>query len=236
MMTKQLQIISEYKNSVSKHKNSVSKYKNSISKYKNSVPKCKKCLPQFAKHTDAFHETPRRPHIATKTSQIGCERWIERVVISCVKGRTSRRPKMARHGRRPKSVGDPSRRVWEATTTVFWGMTRGSRTHRSRYENGGEWGGLFVWPSVISGMMRTIMSSRKQMVRGLSVENRAFLMISDAIWILSATQDEIGRWVIQTFDRSFYRSLSIRKHKKNKCLWHNICDAILLFRFRFSPT
>ena len=39
--------------------------------------------------------------------------------------------------------------------------------------------------------MRTIVSARKEMVRGRSVENRAFLMIHDVIWILSATQDEI---------------------------------------------
>ena len=116
-----LQIISEYKNSVSKHKNSVSKYKNSISKYKNSVQKFKKCLLQFAKHTDAFHETPRRPHIATKTSQIGCERRIERVRMGCVNGRTSRRAKNTQHDRRPKSVWGLSRRVWEATRRVFGG-------------------------------------------------------------------------------------------------------------------
>ena len=42
-------------------------------------------------------------------------------------------------------------------------------------------------------VLRTIMSARKEMIRGWSVENRAFLITPDAIWILSATQDEIGR-------------------------------------------
>ena len=47
--------------------------------------------------------------------------------------------KNARHGRRHKWVWDPSSRVWEARSRVFRWSTPGSRSHRSRYENGGEW-------------------------------------------------------------------------------------------------
>ena len=50
-------------------------------------------MPQFAKHTDAFRETPTRPHAATKTSQIDCERSIEGVGMGYVKGRTTRKAK-----------------------------------------------------------------------------------------------------------------------------------------------
>ena len=37
-------------------------------------------------------------------------------------------PKPIRHGRRPKSVWDPSSRVWEATTPVFSGVDEGVET------------------------------------------------------------------------------------------------------------
>ena len=53
-------------------------------------------------------------------------------------GMKARGPEMTRHDRRHKSVRGPSRRVWEATTTVFRGSTRGSRAHSSRYENGAD--------------------------------------------------------------------------------------------------
>ena len=58
------------------------------------------------------------------------------------------RPDMTRHGRRHKSVWGPSRRVWEATTTVFRGSTRVSRAHRSHYQNGDDRQCLFVPPSM----------------------------------------------------------------------------------------
>ena len=57
--------------------------------------------------------------------------------------------KLTRHDRRPKSVRDPSSRVWEAMRRVFGGLTRGSRTHRSGYENGDERPGRMGQPSVV---------------------------------------------------------------------------------------
>ena len=57
--------------------------------------------------------------------------------------------KMTQHDRRHKSCWGPSRRVWEARTTVFEVSTRGLRTHRSRYENGDERHVRIVPPSVI---------------------------------------------------------------------------------------
>ena len=57
--------------------------------------------------------------------------------------------KTTRHGRRHKSVWDPSRRVWEAMTTGFGGSTRGSRTHRFCSENGDERQGRMAQPSVV---------------------------------------------------------------------------------------
>ena len=58
------------------------------------------------------------------------------------------RLEMIRHDRRHKSVRGPSRRVWEATTTVFAGSTMGSRTHRSSCQNGVDWQCLINPPSV----------------------------------------------------------------------------------------
>ena len=55
---------------------------------------------------------------------------------------------MKGYGRRHKSGRGPSRRVWEATTPVFLGSTRGSRAHCSRYENGGDWRCRIDPPSV----------------------------------------------------------------------------------------
>ena len=68
--------------------------------------------------------------------------------------------KMTRHGRRNKSVWNPSSRVWEATTRAFWGSTRGSRTHRSRYGNRDERRCLFVRPSVVLKAFRIKMIVR----------------------------------------------------------------------------
>ena len=65
--------------------------------------------------------------------------------------------RLTRHGRRHKSVREPSSRVWEATRRVFSGLTRGSRRHRSRYENGDEWAGQKVSPSVDLSELKTIL-------------------------------------------------------------------------------
>ena len=71
----------------------------------------------------------------------------ERRIIECF------RMKSGTNGWRHKSVGDPSRRVWKATTPAFRGLTTGSRIHRSCYENGDERHNRFVPPSVISGLL-----------------------------------------------------------------------------------
>ena len=72
------------------------------------------------------------------------------------------RRKWPRHGRRPKSVGDASSRVWEATRRVLPGSTRVSRRHRSRCGNGAERRGLFVRPSTILSELQMILAARNE--------------------------------------------------------------------------
>ena len=51
-------------------------------------------------------------------------------------------------GRRHNLVRGLSSLVWEVRTTVLRWSTRGSKPHRSRYENGDVWHCLIVPPSV----------------------------------------------------------------------------------------
>ena len=76
-----------------------------------------------------------------------------------------------RHGRRPKSVRGPSRRVWEATTTVFSGLTRGSRIHRSRYENRDELCNQNVQPSMVLPESEMKRATKNKTARRESVVN-----------------------------------------------------------------
>ena len=78
---------------------------------------------------------------------------------------------MTRHGRRHKFVRDRSRRVWEATRRVFSGMTRVSMTHRSRYENGDEWAGQNVQPSVVCGRCRSPQNIRPGFDESIDIPN-----------------------------------------------------------------
>ena len=79
--------------------------------------------------------------------------------------------KMTRHGRRHKSPRDASRRVWEARTTVFGGLTTGSRTHRFRFENGGERRCWFVRPSVVLMVFRIKTTVRMRTYRRNVIDN-----------------------------------------------------------------
>ena len=72
------------------------------------------------------------------------------------------RQKWTRHDRRHKSVGDASSRVCEATRRVFVGLTRASRRHRSRYENGDEPPCRNVPPSVIMSELNMVTSARNE--------------------------------------------------------------------------
>ena len=70
--------------------------------------------------------------------------------------------RLTRYGRWHKSVWDPSSRVWEAMRRAFSGLTRGSRRHRSRCENGDEWAGQKVSPSVILPEFGMILPARNE--------------------------------------------------------------------------
>ena len=67
---------------------------------------------------------------------------------------------MSLQGLGPRSVGDPSSRVWVAMRRVLSGLTRELRTHRSSYENGDDTPGRFVPSSVNIGNLRTVVSVR----------------------------------------------------------------------------
>ena len=54
-------------------------------------------------------------------------------------------------------------------------MTRGSRRHRSRYENGDEWAGQKVSPSVVLPGLKMILSARNETERRTQHYKRCYL-------------------------------------------------------------
>ena len=85
--------------------------------------------------------------------------------------------KMTRRDRRHKSVRDGSRRVWEAMRRVLPGLTTGSGTHRSRYENRDERRGWFVRPSVVLSALRIKMTAKIRTTRRYIIDNNMHFAI-----------------------------------------------------------
>ena len=97
---------------------------------------------------------------------------------------------MRRHGRRHKSVRDPSSRVWEATTTVLRGSTTGSRTHLPSYENGDDLPGRIIPPSVVLSKLSMNVSVRIVKTRICFVTRDMFVEMPCAILFLESTLEK----------------------------------------------
>ena len=151
-------------------------------------PVYKKCFPHFVKRSDSLHNTPSRwpCHHENITGRMGIVKW-KCWDGSCDWDESQEEQKPTRHGRLHKLVREGSSRVWEATTTVFSGSTRVSRSLRSRYENVYEWRGQNVPPSVIFGPLSI----------KVSVENKA----------TSTTLHYMMSWMLH--HRFFHSSLQI---------------------------
>ena len=114
--------------------------------------------------------------------------------------------KTTRHGRRHKSVRDPSRRVWKATTPAFRGLTPGSRNHRSGYENGDERDNQIVPPSVFSRelSMNTVVNTETTWATRL-------LSLTCLVFSLGGPSLPIGerewmKWVMGVFNSCFFNA------------------------------
>ena len=100
--------------------------------------------------------------------------------------------KMTRRDRRHKSVRDGSRRVWEAMRRVLPGLTTGSGTHRSRYENRDERRGWFVRPSVVLSAWRIKMTAKIRTTRRYIIDNNMHFAIPHRFRIVWA--EEQKKW------------------------------------------
>ena len=137
-------------------------------------PKSKLTSPSCSKAIKTIEDNPRD---ITTVSQHGV--WSVLLAF---------RAKMTRHGRRHNSVWGLPSRAWEATRRVFSGMTRVSRRHRSRYENGDEQTGQNMPPSVVLSELRikTTMKTRMDRTTGHCnncVEDSANVFVScSEVW------------------------------------------------------